>query len=202
MPARAGLDRAAVVQAAARIVDAKGSDALTLAELAADLGVRTPSLYNHIAGLDGLRRDLALCGVRELNLRLTRAAVGKAGDAAILAFADAYRVFAHQHPGLYMLSLRAPTSGDEEMAAASGEVVGTIIAVLGAYGLEGDMALHAVRGLRSICHGFVSLEAAGGFGLPLDRDASFHLLVQMFISGLADTRRQNPPRVDSMTASS
>lgn len=202
MPARAGLDRAAVVQAAARIVDAKGADALTLAELAADLGVRTPSLYNHIAGLDGLRRDLALRGVRELNVRLTRAAVGKAGDAAILAFAGAYRVFAHKHPGLYALSLRAPNPGDEEMAAASGEALGTVVAVLGAYGLHDDIALHAVRGLRSICHGFVSLEAAGGFGLPLDRDASFHFLVQMFIAGLADAGRQNPAQVDSMTASS
>ena len=62
MPARAGLDSAAVVRAAADLADAKGIDALTLGEVAARLGVRTPSLYNHIAGLDGLRRDLALLG--------------------------------------------------------------------------------------------------------------------------------------------
>ena len=37
-----------------------GIDAVTLASVAAALGVRSPSLYNHIAGLDGLRRELAL----------------------------------------------------------------------------------------------------------------------------------------------
>ena len=44
--------------------------------------------------------------------------------------------------------------------------------------------LHAVRGLRSVVHGFASLEVAGGFGLPLDLDESFRRLVEMFIGGL------------------
>jgi len=65
---RVGLNREAVVEAAASFADEEGLEGVTLAELAARLGVRTPSFYNHVAGLEGLRRELALLGIRELLL--------------------------------------------------------------------------------------------------------------------------------------
>ena len=190
MPDKARLDRAAVVQAAAELADAEGLENLTLAALAARLGIRTPSLYNHVTGLEGLRRDLALRAVRELQERLARAAIGKAGDAAIVAFADAYRAFAHAHPGRYAASLRAPAPDDTEFQAVAAVVVEIIVAVLAFYDLHGDDAVHAVRALRSILHGFVALEAAGGFELPLDRDESYRRLVRVFIDGLSRAARQ------------
>src|SRR6476469_2268946 len=98
MPPKAGLDHAAVVQAAAALADTTGSGQLTLADLAARLGVRTPSLSNHVAGLPGLRGDLSLLGTRELGARLSRAAIGKSGDAAIQALCRAYRAFVNERP--------------------------------------------------------------------------------------------------------
>jgi hypothetical protein len=61
--------------------------------------------------------------------------------------------------------------------------------VLRHWALEGDEAVHAVRVIRSAVHGFVALEAAGGFGLPLDRDASFDRLVATLTAGLPARRR-------------
>ena len=49
--------------------------------------------------------------------------------------------------------------------------------VLVAYDLGGDDAIDAIRALRSMLHGFVSLEAGGGFGLPVDIERSFGRLV-------------------------
>src|SRR5919108_4531499 len=66
MSHRVGLDQATVVEAAARLVDEEGIDQLTLGRLAERLGVRTPSLYNHVAGLPGLKRDLARYCLRDL----------------------------------------------------------------------------------------------------------------------------------------
>ena len=106
MPRR-GLDRAAVVEAAAVLADAEGLEQLTLARLAHDLGIRTPSLYNHVEGLDGLRRELALLGLALLEARMARATVGKARVDAVLALAKTYRGFAHEHPALYTTSLTA-----------------------------------------------------------------------------------------------
>lgn len=183
MPRR-GLGRAAVVDAAAALADAEGLEQLTLARVAERLGIRTPSLYHHVAGLEGLRRELALLGLRELARRLERAAVGKAGEAALVALAEAYRAFARERPGLYAATLRAPDPADAELGAAAQEVLAVLLAVLAGLGLAGDDALHAIRGLRSLLHGFAALEAAGGFGMPLDLDESFRRLLAVFIAGL------------------
>jgi AcrR family transcriptional regulator len=188
MSRRRTLDPAAVVQAAAALADEVGIEQLTLAQLAEQLGVKIPSLYNHVAGLAGLRRELALLGGRELLKRMGRAAIGKAADDAIAAIAQAYRGFAHEHPGLYAATTRAPDPDDMELLATSREILDLVLTVLVPYGLRDDVALHTVRGLRSIVHGFVSLEATGGFGMPLDLDESYRRLVQVFIDGLRGER--------------
>ncbi len=187
MAPRAGLNREAVVEAAASLSDEEGLEGVTLAELACRLGVRTPSLYNHVAGLQGLRRELALLGTRELGRRLGRAAVGKATEEATLALGQAYRDFVKERPGLYAATVRSyriSDPEDPELAAAEGEALETVLAVLASYGLSGEEAVHAARGLRSIAHGFATLEVAGGFGIPLDLDESFRRLLRAFTDGL------------------
>jgi hypothetical protein len=110
--------------------------------------------------------------------------MGKARADAILALAHAYRAFAKERPGLYAASLRAPDPGDLAHCAASDDILAILRAVLEGYGLRDDVAVHTIRGLRSLLHGFVSLELGGGFGLPLDVDESFVRLVRVFIAGL------------------
>ncbi|HEX6509125.1 MAG TPA: WHG domain-containing protein [Chloroflexota bacterium] len=186
MSHRAGLDRRTVVHAAAQLIDtaSSGLDELSLSAVAEQLGVRPPSLYKHVAGLSALQRDLSLLGLTILGDNLTDAAVGRSADEAIRAVAYAYRTFAREHPGLYTAALRAPAPSDTELDAAAGRVVGVILRVLEGYGLRGDDALHAIRALRSLLHGFISLEAGGGFGLPLDLDESYRRMVTMFIEAL------------------
>lgn len=178
------LDKAAVVRAAADLADQLGFEQLTLAVLAERLDVKVPSLYNHVDGLAGLRRDLAVLSVGELLDKIRRAAVGRAGDEAVIALANAYRRFAREHPGLYAAGVRAPGPDETTLLSISNELIGLLLDVLRAYGLVGDDAIHAVRGLRSVIHGFVSIETAGGFGMPLDRDESFDRLIRIFIGGL------------------
>lgn len=187
MSPRAGLDQAKVVQAAADLVNAEGPGALSLGRLAAKLGVQTPSLYNHIDGLPGLQRELAIMNVRLLGIWLGKAAIGKAGPQALMAVAQAYRAYIKEFPGLYQVSLGASGNrepADAELAQGEERVVQIVLAVMASFGLEGEDALHAVRGLRSVVHGFATLEIAGGFGMPLDCDESFRRLVEMLIHGI------------------
>src|SRR5260370_29262388 len=74
---QAGVTKDAVIRVAAKIADAKGWDALTLAQVAAKLRIRSPSLYNHVDGLEALRRELKRLAPRVLGAPLSRAAVGK-----------------------------------------------------------------------------------------------------------------------------
>jgi len=183
---RAGLDADAVVAAAAALADTDGLHRLTLARLAAALGIRTPSLYAHIGGLDDLRARLGARGAWELAATLQLAAAGRARGDALRAVAGAYREYAHAHPGTYAAMQVVPDS--EEFEAAGAEAVGLIVAVLRGYDLEGEPAIHAVRAIRSALHGFVSLEREGGFGLPINLDESYDNLVTMLDAGLAAAR--------------
>jgi AcrR family transcriptional regulator len=182
--ARAGLDTDAVVQAAARVADAEGLEAVTLAGLAGELGVRAPSLYAHVDGLGDLRRRIGDRGALELADELQAAATGRAGGDALIAVANAYRRYALAHPGSYEALQRAPDPADSEATAAAQRVVDVVLAVLRGYGLADEDAIHATRVIRSGLHGFVTLERGGGFALPLGLDESYARLVAVLDRGL------------------
>lgn len=182
---RAGLSTEVVVAEAARLVDEVGADRLTLAAVAQRFGVALPSLYKHVGGLEDLHGRLAVVAARDLGTALRRAATGKARSDAVAAVALAYRRFADEHPGCYGYLLR-PRPDDQEHARASGEVLAVLYDVLAGYGLvHQDDLVDAARYLRSVLHGWVALEIAGGFAMARSVDRSFERLVRAVDHGLA-----------------
>src|ERR1700730_1671309 len=150
MSHRMGLNQASVVEAAAKLVDEEGVEHLTLGRLAQRLGVRTPSLYNHVAGLPGLKHDLAIYCLHDLLDRITRATIGKSHKEAVVALANAYRAYARETPGRYALTQQAPDPGDQALQAIAQQLVDVLRAVLAPYRLGEEEAIHAIRGLRSM----------------------------------------------------
>ena len=177
------------------LIDKEGLESLSFAKLAKHFNVKAPSLYNHVEGMEGLRRALRLRGLAHLLSVLQRAAVGRSGKEALTAIARAYRDYARIHPGLYMLTLQASEGDDIEVHKAGRAVLEVVLAALNGYGLDGDEALHATRCLRSALHGFVALETGGGFGLALNLDETFDRLLDMLDSGF----RSAPQRLPSDT---
>lgn len=182
--ARAGLTREAVVGQAAVLADASGLDRLTLAAVAQHFSVKLPSLYKHVRGTEDLQQELAVLALAELREALADSAIGRSGDDALRALADAYRAFAHRRPGLYAATLRAPDPDHADHLAAATAVADVVFAVLRGYGLDGDDLVDWTRILRAALHGFVALEAAGGFGLPRDVDRTFDRLVAGLVATL------------------
>jgi AcrR family transcriptional regulator len=181
---RAGLDAAAVVRAAGEIADGSGLQSLTLAEVAARLGVRSPSLYAHVGGLDDLRARLSALGAQQMHAELSQAAAGRSGVDALRATLEAYRDFADAHPGLYAASQLAGRSGPAAEAAGA-RAVEVMYAVLRGYGLEGEAAVHAVRAVRAAVHGFIALHQDGGFGLAVSVQDSWEWMLALIDRGLA-----------------
>ena len=64
--ARAGLDKNVVVEKAAQLANKMGIDQIQLKTLAESLSIQPPSLYNHIRGLDDLRRELMIYGWKQV----------------------------------------------------------------------------------------------------------------------------------------
>lgn len=190
--AKKNIDLPLVVQTAVALADESGFEAVTLASVAAQLGIRIPSLYNHVSGLAGLRYEMTLWGAHQFADHMRRAAVGKAGEDAIYSIAGALRAFAHAHPGIYAITQRAASADQTDLAAVQEETLNILLAVMQPYGFNHDDQLHAIRAMRSLIHGFVDLEVSGGFGLALDKDESYRQLVQLLVMGL---RVKKPSKV-------
>jgi AcrR family transcriptional regulator len=191
MGRKVGLTRAQVVAAAAAVADKRGLAEVSLASIAAALGVRTPSLYAHVDGLAGLRRDLAHRAHERLAVHLAAAASGEPDPVASLrAIAQAYRAFARTHPGLYAALLPAPSAEtDPEGAARAAEPVRVMVTALAGLGISPDRHLALVHTLRAVLHGFVDLELGRAFGPADPVDASFETALDLVILALTGPLR-------------
>jgi AcrR family transcriptional regulator len=183
MSPRLGLDMNTILSTAAKIADEHGIEEVTLTTLAKYLKVRTPSLYNHIDGLQDLKIKLTIFGLQKLREELAIVAIGKSGDEAIHALANAYISFARNHPGLYAATLNVQDHNNSEVQKEENTIVDIVLRILIFYNLEGDGLIHATRGLRSLLHGFASLEQNKGFGLSQKVDESIHLTIDALIAG-------------------
>jgi AcrR family transcriptional regulator len=172
-----------VVDTALEIVDTAGVDGLTLAAVASRVGVAAPSLYRHVGGIGELRRLVAAHVIAEMTAAFTAAALGRSGDDAVAALMRAYRAYVRAHPARYA-AMPADPLGDPTLAEAGAALMRVFLAVLRGSGLDGPAAIHATRRARVVAHGFASIEAAGGVGLPEDLDETYEQLIAMLIASL------------------
>jgi AcrR family transcriptional regulator len=173
--ARAGLTAERLTRAAAELADEIGVEGATLSALARRFGVTVASLYSHVKNAEDLRTRVAVLTLTELADRVTAALAGRAGKDALVAFAGAYRDYAKAHPGRYAATrLRlAPEALTPDVVEAGRRHTELTRAILRGYGLPEPEQTAAVRLLHSTFHGYVSLEASGGFSYSGDIEASW-----------------------------
>ena len=182
---KAGLAPALVTEAGAALVDEIGFDNLSMGLLAERLGVKTPSLYKHVAGQADLAHRIAILAMTELADAICDATQGRAGSEALVAGARAMRRYVLEHPGRYAAGNAArPSGADDPLVPAVGRVLASWAAMLHGYRLDPDQEIHALRMLRSILHGFASLEAIGSFQINTDVDDSFTWMIGFIDQGL------------------
>ncbi|MFI9718349.1 TetR/AcrR family transcriptional regulator [Streptomyces sp. NPDC052396] len=175
--ARAGLSADRLTRAAADLADEVGLEKVTISALARGFGVKDASLYSHVKNLQDLRVRLALLAGGELIDRIGAAVAGRAGKDALVAFADAYRAYALAHPGRYaatQIRMDPAVVAESTAFARTAEIT---YGMLRAYGLAEPDLTDAVRLLRSTFHGFISLEADGGFGHTRPPEQSWRRIV-------------------------
>jgi AcrR family transcriptional regulator len=159
--------RGEVVDAAERILEREGPDAVTMRRLAEELGVQAPSLYKHITGKAEIQAALQQHALERLGAVLAEA------SADLATLAAAYRRWALEHPRLYELSARHPLdrpalgSGVESAASAP------LLKITG-----GNIA--AARAVWGFAHGLVDLELANRFPADADLDAAWEHGISAF----------------------
>lgn len=182
---RAGLAPATVTEAAAALVDEIGFDHLSMGLLAERLGVKTPSLYRHVSSQAELAHRIAVLAMTEIADAVRDAIQGRAGREALVAGAHAMRTYVLEHPGRSAAGNAArPAGPDDPLVPAVQRVLASWSAMLHGYRLDPDQEIHALRMLRSVLHGFATLEAVGGFQIDTDVDDSFAWMLGFIDQGL------------------
>jgi AcrR family transcriptional regulator len=180
------LNHAAVVSLALDVIDEHGFDGLTLAAVASRAGVAVPSLYKHVDGLSGLRRDVAQACADDY-VTIMKSAENDATEASsdpsrtLRSLANRTRSYALVHPGRY----EAAWSGIRRGAEAADQVVAEAVT---AAGVDPRHRTDAARALRAGVYGFVALELVGDFGRGESIDASFDYLVDLLVDGVIQSR--------------
>ncbi|MEW2120275.1 WHG domain-containing protein [Streptomyces sp. NPDC005474] len=192
---RARLTPESVTEAAAALVDEVGFNQLSMSLLAERLGIKTPSLYKHVTSQADVAHRIAVIAMTELSDAIRDATQGRTASDALAAGSQAMRTYVREHPGRYAAGNAArPTGPDDPLIPAVQRVLASWSAMLHGYRLDPSQEVHAMRMLRSVLHGFATLEAAGGFQIDTSVDDSFTWMVSFIDHGLLALTTSRPSR--------
>ena len=158
--------KAEVIKTASDMADRNGLHNVSLKAIAENLGIRTPSLYNHIGSLDELLREIAHSGMRTMNEKMIRAAIGKTGDSALKLVAVEYLNYMIEHPGVYEIIQWANWNGTEETAAIYNEYISLLNAFIIPYNLEIESSREVLNMITGFIHGYTTLQLRYAFSNP------------------------------------
>jgi AcrR family transcriptional regulator len=173
MPA---LTRERILQAAVRLADRDGPDAVTLRKIAGELGVHVTSLYNHVP-----TRDAVTDGIVELLLDEAKLPTGPiAWDDWVRQFVDGVIGIAATHPGAFHALRQRPVQGAR--ATASFEVA------LAAFGEAGF----------SNTDGFAAIKSASYLALMIGTERSMVARGELLETHLEELPAESFPLVRSV----
>lgn len=158
-----------IVEAARRLLEGEGPEALTMRRLADDLGMRAPSLYKHFRNKSDLETALVEDALQEIGLASHEALRSTDPLAGLL---DTYRRYGNAHPHLYRLATGGPLAR-ERLSPGLEEWAGNPWFVV-----TSDSSL--AQALWSFAHGMVILELDGRYPPQSDLDSTWRAGTEAF----------------------
>jgi AcrR family transcriptional regulator len=172
--------RGEIVEAALRLVDAAGADAITLRAVAREAGIAAPSIYDHFADVDGVVRAVIERCFADLTAEIV-AARDRLGEpvARLEAGCGAYLAYAERCPQRYALLFRHVRPANEAPvgeAAFDTLVAGVSECVTAGRSISREPFQDAVA-LWCGLHGHATLRATvPGFPWPAEADTATRLI--------------------------
>lgn len=155
-----------VIETASNIADNNGLSGVSLKTVAESLNIKTPSLYNHIKSLEELLREVAHNGMRTMNERMVKIAVGKTGKEAIQSVSIEYLNYMIEHPGIYETIQWASWHGTEETTNIYNDYLSLLTTLIQSCNLNENYTLEILNMLTGIIHGYTTLQLRNAFSEP------------------------------------
>jgi AcrR family transcriptional regulator len=184
MPYPAQTDRETIIQTARILIEQEGVEQLSLARLAAALGLKAPSLYRHVASKTALLQAVNTLTFQKLfEYYQTALAAGSSGPKVQLAtILRAHRAFAWANPKTYILAFTTSIPeqrADETMLEQLALPIQALMAQLSGP----EQSLAALRGALALVHGFVMLELNDQFKRGGNLDEAFEAAIRAYLMG-------------------
>jgi AcrR family transcriptional regulator len=183
---------AALLDAAERIVDQSGVEALSVRRVADDVGTTTRAVYSLFGSKDGL---LAALGTRAYEMlgagiRAMPATADRSAD-LVEAGVEVFRRFALEHPSLFKIAVQrsigppglAPEFTNAQLAAFDG-LKASVARLEEADLLGGRSIRDAATQFHALCEGLAALELRGQIG-PDDGERIWREAISGLVAGFS-----------------
>lgn len=186
-PAPARTSNSEIVAAGRELLEAGGLGSVTMQAVAAQVGVRAPSLYKRFPSRDALIAAITTATLKDLGELLAPLSHDPDASAGLRELALAYRAFAWANPRAFeLLYMNLPLDSRpsvEDTARATTPVLALAERLVGP-----ERALEAARLITAFANGFISMELAGAFRLGGDVERSYRYGVDVLVDALVNER--------------
>ena len=186
---RTGLSKEEIIEKAAELANEKGLQYLTVTTLSDYLGIKKPSLYNHVKTIDDVHRKLMIYGWKKVSEEVVAGIDSDDPKENIANFGRAFHKFALENPGIFEAMLWYNKYLDESLLEATEGLYSFFFRQTDSMGIERDVANHLLRTYRAFLEGFVMLQIHNSFGNPISIDESLEISMNVLIAGMDQYRR-------------
>lgn len=177
-------NRKEIIQTTIELADQKGLNGVSLKAVGELLGIKTPSLYNHVDSLEDLLRMVAHHGMQEMNAALTLAAVGKNQDEAMKGVAIAYLQYMCKHPGGYEVIQWVSWHQNEETAQLLQQFRELLLLLLATYDFDEKDHPAILRLWMGVLHGYTSMNLGAALQAPEQTEHEFMDALDTVLCGI------------------
>lgn len=179
-----GLSREKVIEKAGELANEKGLNAVTITSLANYLGIKKPSLYNHIKDQDDIFQGLMIYGWEKISNEICTSITDSNPKLAINELSHRIYDYAIQNPGVFEAMLWYNSYKNEQLNIATRGLYKFFFEQTDKLGVEKEVANHLLRTYRSLIEGFILLVIHDSFGNPVSIEESFQISIDLFLNGL------------------
>lgn len=179
-----GVNEDRIIEASARLSEEVGMENLTLKIIADELKIKSPSLYNHVAGLDDIKRKLMIYGWNQIEDKMINAAAGVSGYDALRSMSYAFYDYATSNKGIFNAMLWYNKYENEITKQTTSRLFDLLFKILMSLHISQENINHIIRTLRSFLEGYALLVNNNAFGHSLPVKESFVLSVEIIINGI------------------
>ena len=179
-----GLTREKVIEEAGMLANEQGLNAVTITNLANRLGIKKPSLYNHIKDQEDVFSGIMISGWRYVSNEICPQITSDNPKQAINELSHSIYDYALANPGIFEAMLWYNTYENEDLKILSEGLNTFFFSQTDKLGIERNMANHLLRTNRSLIEGFILLVIHNSFGNPVSIEESFQISIDMFTNGL------------------